>query len=51
MCIEVACSGRGTTHSVLKWTAMGVALHVALRALVFCEDEVVVELSFDILRC
>ena len=45
------CSGHGTTHSVLKWIAVGVALHVALRALVFCGDEVVVKLSFAILHC
>ena len=51
MRIEVDYSGRGTTRSVLKWIAAGVALHVALRALVFCEDYVVVELSFYILSC
>ena len=41
MCIEVDYSGRGTTHSVLKWIAVGVALHVALHPQVFCEDEAV----------
>ena len=52
MRIEVDYSGRGTTRSLLMWIAVGVALHVALRALVFlCEDEAVVELSFNILRC
>ena len=50
MRIEVDYSGRGTTRSVLKWIAVGVALHVAPRALVFCGDEVV-KLSFNILRC
>ena len=51
MRIEVDYSGRGTTRSVLKWMAVGIALHVAPRALVFGGDEVVVELSFDILHC
>ena len=45
MRIEVDYSGRGTTRSVLKWIAVGVTLHVALHALVFCEDEAVVKLS------
>ena len=35
MRIDVDYSGRGTTCSILKWIAVGVALHVALRALVF----------------
>ena len=52
MHIEVDYNGSGSTRSVLKWIAVGVALHMALRALVFfCEDNVVVELSFNILRC
>ena len=52
MRIEVNYSGRGTTRSVLKWIAVGVALHVALHVLVlFCEDEANVELSFDFLCC
>ena len=51
MRIEMNQSGRGTTRSVLKWITVGMALHVALRVLVFCEDEAVVELTFDILRC
>ena len=51
MHIEVDYSGRGTTRGVLNWIAVGVALHIAPRALMFCGDEVVVELSFDILRC
>ena len=51
MCIEVDYSGCGTTRSILKWIAVGVTLHVAPRALVFCGDKVVVELSFDILCC
>ena len=51
MRIEVDCSGRGTTHNVLKWKSSGHYIHVALLALVFCEEEAVVELSFDILRC
>ena len=48
MSIEVDYSEPGATCSVLRWISVGVALHVALRALVFlCEDEAVVELSFD----
>ena len=50
MHIEVDCSGCGTTRSVLKWIALGVALHVVLRVIFLCEDEAVVELSFDFLR-
>ena len=51
MRIEVDYSGRGTTRSVLKWIAVGVALHVAPCAFIFGGDELVVELSFDILHC
>ena len=51
MRIEVDYSGLSTIRCVLKGIAVGVALHVALRELVFCEDEVVVKLSFDILHC
>ena len=51
MRIEVDYSGRGTTRSVLKWIAVGEALHVSPHALVFCEDKVFVELSFHILCC
>ena len=50
MRVEVNYSGRGNTRSVLKWIAVGMALHVALRVLVFCEDEADVELSFNTLR-
>ena len=39
---------RCTTRRVLKWIAVGVALHVALRELIFCRDEVVVEHYFNI---
>ena len=35
MRIEADYSGRGTTRSILKWIAVGMALHVALWALVF----------------
>ena len=35
MRMEVEYSGGDTTSSVLKWIAVGVAPHVALRALVF----------------
>ena len=51
MRIEADYSDHSTTRSVLKWIAVGVALHVALCAPVFCEDKVVTELSFDILHC
>ena len=51
MRIELDYGGRGTTRSVLKWIAVGVVLHVALRALVFCENKVVSDLSFDVLCC
>ena len=51
MCSEVDYSGRGTTRSILKWIVVGVALHVVLCELVFCEGEVVVELSSNYLRC
>ena len=47
MGIELDYSGRGTTCSVLKWIAVG----VALRALVFCVDEVVAQLFFHFLHC
>ena len=49
MRIEVDYSGCGSTCSVLKWIVVGMAPHVALCALVFCEDDAVVELPFDIL--
>ena len=51
MHIEVGYIGRVTTCSELKWIAVGVALHVALHALVFCEDEADVEVTFDGLHC
>ena len=51
MRIEVDYSGRGATRSVMKWIAVGVALHVALCELVFCGDKVVLEVSFNILHC
>ena len=48
MRIEVDYSEPGTTRSVLKWISVGVALHVALCALVsFCEDKAVVKLAFN----
>ena len=47
MRIEVDYSEPGTTRNVLNWVSAGVALHVALRALIFCKDGTVVTLSFD----
>ena len=41
MRIEVEYSECGITSSVLKWISVGVALHMALHALIFCEDETV----------
>ena len=51
MRIEVDYSGRDTTHSVLNWIAVSIALHIAPCALSSCGGEVVVELSFNILHC